>query len=190
MPSTRFNYLETKWPFIIALIVMTVTILGVWLYGIQDDRSLYHNSLISTTLLSGFFFLFVTIGLYDGVKLKDNLGKVLEQKNFKSFTFSPDGFDFVGGGDDIISAIFMIILSIVVAFIISLIMAFLSAALWIVFLAVMAMLYWVFFRALRWVFKKSPVCQGKWGKSLLYSLGFTLLYSCWIYGLIILVFTL
>lgn len=46
------RHLTTRLVFTITLIVIALTILSVWLFGLGNHRSLYNNSLLSTTILS------------------------------------------------------------------------------------------------------------------------------------------
>jgi hypothetical protein len=47
---------------------------GIYAWGVGQHRTLFENSILSTTILSVAFFLFITINLYRGVKLKDDIG--------------------------------------------------------------------------------------------------------------------
>ena len=78
------QYLTSKKVFIVTLIVIVLTIMAVWLFELGQHRTLFQNSLLSTTILSVAFFLFLTISLYKGVKLKDNLGKITDKINTKN----------------------------------------------------------------------------------------------------------
>jgi hypothetical protein len=53
--------------------VPTLTLI-IYLTGINEHRTLYLNSLPSTTIISFVFLTFITTGLYNGWKLKDGLG--------------------------------------------------------------------------------------------------------------------
>jgi hypothetical protein len=184
-PTTK--YLTTKTVFSVTLIVVTLTILGIWLFGLGQHRSLYDNSLLSTTVLSVGFFLFLTVGLYKGVKLKDNVGKLTDQlKPSKAADFIDvqSGGDFVDAGDGIEGVIMSIFLWIVVTLLIGLFLWLFGAMLWTGIVVFVAMLYWVYFRAVRLVFKNSNKSKGNLVTSIVYGLFYTLLYNCWIYGII------
>jgi len=146
---------------------------------------MFENSLLSTTILSISFFLFISIGLYNGITIKDNIGE-LQQENifFQRNTCIDSDVDSPEVGDGIIG----IILSIFLWFIISMIASYLLWAfetiLWITILNFIGILYWIFFRALKLVFKKSVICRGNFSKSILYGISFTILYNFWIYGII------
>jgi hypothetical protein len=74
-PKT-YNLIESKTLFKISLWVAALTVVGVYFWGLGHHYTFFENSIISTTILSVAFFLFITIGLYRGVKLKDNLGRI------------------------------------------------------------------------------------------------------------------
>lgn len=187
---SNYKILNSKNIFLITLIVITLTIIIVWIFGLEDHRSILENSLFSTTILSIAFFLFIAIGLYKGVKIKDNLGEITDR-------FDPAKIDFIKeavadrsieDAPDIGEGIFGIIISLILWFIMALVISYLcwafGAIVWFSILTFIAMLYWIFFRALRLVFKKSGKCRGNYLNSILYGIGFTILYNFWIYAII------
>lgn len=192
MKLTKKYFLETKLLSYSALFVIIVVILSVWLSGKDAHRSLFQNSILSTSILAGVIFLFISLGLYHGLKLKDNIGSILNKERLKKYTDKIpeiDSFDFDLPiiGDGIGSAI----LSVVAWFLFSILLIFLSyffgLFFWSAILFLTAMLYWIFFRALRYVFKNSGRCKGDILKS--FGLGFlySFLYIFWIYGIIFLI---
>ncbi|AZB11239.1 hypothetical protein EG344_21575 [Chryseobacterium sp. G0162] len=64
MKFPRKSFIETKYLFYSTLAIITVVIISVWLSGKEDHRSLFQNSILSTSILAGAFFLFITLGLY------------------------------------------------------------------------------------------------------------------------------
>ena len=74
-----YKLVLTKDLFIISLIVITLTILAVYLWGLGQHHTFFENSIISTTFISIAFFMFITTGLYNGIKLKDNVGKITDK---------------------------------------------------------------------------------------------------------------
>lgn len=68
--TSNYKILNSKNIFIITLIVIPLTIISVWFFGLGNHSSFFENSLLSTTILSIAFFLFITIGLFKGIKLK------------------------------------------------------------------------------------------------------------------------
>ncbi len=178
----------TKTVFTVTIIVMVLTFLSIWLFGLGQHRTIFANSILSTNILSVAFFLFLTVGLYKGIKLKDDIGKLtdkLKTSNIPNLAEAGQGADFIHVGDGIEGIIMSIILWIVVTILIGLFLWFFGAVLWTGIIVFIAMLYWIFFRALRLVFKNSNRCQGKLITSIIYGLSYTLLYNFWIYGIIL-----
>jgi hypothetical protein len=187
---SNYKIINSKNTFIITLIVISLTILSVWFFGLGSHRSVFKNSLLSTTLLSAAFFLFISVGLFRGTKLKDNLGKITDRFDTKKIDFIKDasidsGSSFPDVGEGILGVLISLILWLIIAIVISYLFWAFGAILWISILTFVAMLYWIFFRALRLVFKKSTVCKGSYSKSLGYAFSFTILYNFWIYALIL-----
>ena len=177
--------------FITSIIVAVITIIGIWIFGVGSKRTLFENSLISTSILSVAFFSFLTINLYKGIKLKDDLGKITDRINRKNI---PDfsGLDFSGADmPSIGDGIGGIILGIISWFLISIVLVlvfvitFFGTIFWFAILIFAAMLYWIFFRALRLVFKNSNKTKGKILQSVSYALLYTIIYNFWIYGIIL-----
>lgn len=183
----RRKYLTTKTVFIVTIIVAVLTIIGVWLFGLGQQRSIYDNSIVSTTILSVCLFVFLTVGLYKGVKLKDNVGNLSERlrsTKFPEFAQATKVPEFFSVGEGIGGLIISIILWIVVTLLIVLFIWLFGTILWAGIIVFVAMLYWIFFRAFRLVFKNSNKCKGHLIASLGYGLFYTLLYNCWIYLII------
>jgi hypothetical protein len=189
IPNRR-RFINTRGLFPISLIVIVLTILSVWFYGIGKHQTVIENSLISTSILSISFFLFISISLYNGTKLKDNIGKITDRFDTKKIEYlkeitpeNADGFDVGEGfGGIIISIILWIFATLVISYLFFL----LGAIVWLSVLIFLAMLYWIFFRALRLIFKKSTECNGNVEKSVCYGIAYTMLYNFWIYGIIFL----
>jgi hypothetical protein len=182
--------LNTKNIFLISIIVIISTVLCVWIYGIGEHQTVIENSFISTSILSITFFLFITIGLYKGVKLKDNLGKITDQFDLKKIQHLKD-INLSESADisDVVEGTAGIILSVILWIIATVVLGYLffifGAIIWITILTFMAMLYWLFFRALRLIFKNVSKCNGDLQKSLFYGISYTILYNFWIYGIIL-----
>ena len=188
--TSNYKILNSKNIFIITLIVMALTIITVWLFGVGNHRSILENSLFSTTILSIAFFLFISIGLYKGVKIKDNLGQITDRFDRAKIDFIKDAVAdrSIEDAPDIGEGIFGIIISLILWFIMAFVISYLcwafGAIVWFSILTFIAMLYWIFFRALRLVFKKSGKCRGNYLNSILYGISFTILYNFWIYVII------
>ena len=192
--TTERKLVSSKSIFTVTIFVAVLTILSIWLFGLGQHRTIFENSILSISILSFAFFLFLTIGLYKGIKLKDDIGKITdklktenilnqssESSDFDSSkTIIPD-FDDGEGSGILISILAWISYTIFFIFIFWLF----GTILWTGILFFVAMLYWVFFRAVRLILKKSKICRGNLISSCKYAAGHTLLYNFWIYGLII-----
>lgn len=123
IPNRR-RFINTRSLFPISLIVIVLTILSVWFYGIGKHQTVIENSLISTSILSISFFLFISISLYNGTKLKDNIGKITDRFDTKKIEYlkeitpeNADGFDVGEGfGGIIISIILWIFATLVISY--------------------------------------------------------------------------
>lgn len=169
-----------------------MVIVSVWLSGKGDHRSLFQNSILSTSILAGGFFLFISLGLDYGLKLKDNVGNILNKERLKIYPDkSPEiddlDFDAPVAGDGIGGAILSIVLWIVFSIVLVYLSYFVGLFFWSALLFLGAILYWIFFRALRLVFKNSGKCKGDLLKSLRFGFFYSFLYVFWIYGIIFLI---
>lgn len=185
----RPNLINSKTIFVATLIVVPTSILIVYLSGINEHRSLYLNSLLSTSILSLVFLTFISTGLYNGWKLKDSLGNMLHKfhlwKKPKSTTLDVSEIEFdIFGGEGIEGCLISIVIWIVVALFGSLIFWALGAFIWGPIVLLAAILYWIIFRAFRLIFRNSAKCKGQLLKSIGVALLFTILYNCWIYAII------
>ena len=187
----KYKLVNSKTIFIATLVVVPTLIFIVFLSGIRDHRSLYLNSLISTTILSIVFILFITTGLYNGWKLKDTVGRFTLKINFAK---PPDltalevgGLEFPDADDESVGAVITaIILWIIIAVFASVVLYYVGGGIWLTLLALAGILYWIIFRAFRLVFKQSRYCQGRLFRSLIVGFSYTVVYNCWIYGIIFL----
>lgn len=192
--TKKRTLIETKNIFIVSILVIAITMLCVWFYGIGKHKTIIENSLISTSIISIAFFLFISISLFNGTKLKDNVGKITDKINSKKLDFlkdlTPTDLNGLELGADIAEGIGGIIMSIILWIIVTIFLSFLFYALgtiiWFSILLFLGMLYWIFFRALRLIFKKSAECSGNFEKSIFYGLTYTILYNFCIYGIILL----
>lgn len=185
--KTDNKILTSKTVFTVTIIVAVLTVLSIWLFGLGQHRTIFENSILSTTVLSIAFYLFLTIGLYNGIKLKDDIGKLTDKinlSNLPDFSHTGEGADFLDVGDGIGGIIISTVLWILMTFLIGLFVWLFGAVLWSGIIVFIAMLYWIFFRALRLVFKNSNKCKENLTISLVYGFFYTILYNFWIYGVI------
>jgi hypothetical protein len=175
--------------FVITLLVIALTVLGVYFWGLGKHHMFFYNSLASTTLLSAAFFLFITVGLYRGIKLKDNLGKVTDKMRLPD-SLDPSSADDAGSpleaADDVPGTIFGVLLWIVWAVLLAGVLWIFSNVVVFIIAAFVGMLYWIFFRALRLVFRNAKRCKGKLWESVRVGFAYTCLYNVWIYGIFML----
>lgn len=192
MKFQRKTFFETKWLSYSTLAIIILVILSVWLSGTNSHRSLFQNSIVSTSILAAAFFLFISSGLYFGLKLKENVGYILHKNHIKKYSDNlslPDvsGFDPPAVGDGIGGIIVSIILWFLISIVFAFLLYFLGFFFWAAILFFAAMLYWIFFRALRLVFKNSKSCKDNLLRSLGFGFFYSFLYISWIYGIIFLV---
>jgi hypothetical protein len=97
----------------------------------------------------------------------------------------PAGVPDVDDAEGIVGVIFGVLLWLLITGLFLFCLWWLGAIFWFSVLLFAAMLYWIFFRALRLVFKNANRCKNKLKESIAYGLGYTLLYNCWIYLIIL-----
>jgi len=184
-------FLETKLLSFSTLGIIVLVILSVWFSGKGSHRSLFQNSILSTSILAVAFFLFISLGLYYGLKLKENVGNIFNKQGLEKYSDNAPAvgsFDFDPPvvGDSMAAAILSVVLWFVLTIILVILLYFLGFLFWAAVLFLIAMLYWIFFRALRLVFKNSGKCKGNLLKSLGFGIFYSFLYISWIYGIIFL----
>lgn len=180
------TYLKGKSIFIVSAIVIAVTALTVYVTGINYHRSINDNFLISLTIISVVLFVFMTYGLFKGIGLVNDFPKF---KKFKSgemidIPLGENSVSDVDTGDGIEGILFSIVSWILLTILFVVFLIVLEAVLWLSIFIILAMLYWVFFRALKLVFNRAEITKGNLLKSTAYALGYTLLYTSWIFGIV------
>ncbi|WP_210519047.1 hypothetical protein [Hymenobacter terricola] len=119
---------------LVSCVVVTLTTVAVWLFGLGQHRSLFANSLISTTILFTAFFAFTSMGLFHGVKLRDDVGRLTDRisrrhfprTDFSDLDFGGPDFHFDGDG---FAGFLLALLAWVVAAILALFLIWLLGAL-------------------------------------------------------------
>ncbi len=170
-----------------------LTITGVFFWGLGQHSTFFENSILSTTFLSIAFFLFITISLYRGVKLKEDVGRIargnapldvaLDLTTQPQHSHSGPDLDI---GDGLAGILLGLLLWIVWGIVVAVALWLFANVFLVIIAAFAAMLYWIFFRAMRLVFKNSPKTKGRIWASVKYGVLYTLLYNFWIYGIFIL----
>lgn len=180
------TYLKGKSVFIISLLVIGITILTVYLTGINYNRSLTTNLYLSLVIIAIALFLFMTYGLYTGIGLIDNFPKFRNFQRGDILGHTGPGLDTpsVDMGEGIAGVILSIILWVAMTILMIVLLIVLEAVFWFSLFILLAMLYWVFFRAFKFVFNKSKDTKGDIGISAGYSLTYTFLYVGWIFGIV------
>ncbi len=186
--KARKTYLSGRSVFTVSCIVIVITILTVYLTGINYNRSVTSNLYLSLTIISSALLFFLTYGLYKGVDLINNFPKFRGYKRGEILTFAeytPEfgSFEVDDSIEGIIAAILLWI-GMTILLLVSLVV--LEAIFWVSFFILITMLYWVFFRALKLVFSKSSKTKGNLLSSINYAFLYTMLYSGWIYGIVFL----
>ncbi|MCR5887353.1 hypothetical protein LRS06_06075 [Hymenobacter sp. J193] len=183
--------LPARRPFFYTLFIATATILVVWFLGLRQEWSLFKESLITLTILSVAFGSFLTVSLFQGVWVHDNFGNL--QEHIRRMPF-PDQITELSTGDldldfdagEGCGAIILGILAwLLVAAIAVVLLWFFAAVAWVVFMVLSAMLYWIFFRALRFALRHGRECRGRLAPSLRYAFTYTIVYTSWLYAIIL-----
>uniref|UniRef100_A0AAU6WKJ2 Uncharacterized protein n=1 Tax=Chryseobacterium endophyticum TaxID=1854762 RepID=A0AAU6WKJ2_9FLAO len=167
-------FLETRFLSYSTVVIVVLVILSVWISGAGSHRSLFQNSILSTSILATVLFLFISLGLYFGLKLKDNVGHIINREKIVKYSEKRpkiDSFDLpdisfggeAGCGELILSVILWIFFSIVLVFL----LYFLGVVFWVVILLFTAMLYWIFFGLYGWYLKTPDTVKETWSKALL-----------------------
>lgn len=190
--KSKKTYLKGKSVFIVSLLVIGITILTVYLTGVNYNRTVTSNLYVSLSIIGTALFLFMTYGLYYGIGLKDNFPKFREFKTGEFIANSGTAPDLpsLEAGDGIGGLIISILLWIGMTILIFVLLILLEAFFWVSIFIILATLYWLFFRALRLVFSISTKTKGDIGISAMYSLTYTVLYLGWIFGIVYLTETL
>lgn len=190
--KAKETYLKGKSVFIISLTVIGITILTVYLSGINYNRTITSNLYLSLGIIGICLFAFMTYGLYKGIGLEDNFPKYKDFKSGDIISSSGELPDMpsVDIGEGIGGILLSIILWIAMTIFFVIVLIMLEAIFWFSLFVILTMLYWVFFRALKLVFSKVNETKGNIGTSIIYSLGYTILFTGWIFGITFLVETL
>ncbi|GEM_PF-2082030 len=172
-------------------LALFVTILIVYLTGFSSHRTILENSYISLSILAIFFFGFLTVGLYKGLHVHDDLSHKLKfdwgKTNSSVFSGSPGltntDFSF-DGGDGLVGILISLVVWILVSILFIIFLALIEIVLSVGFIVLIALIYWIIMRALKLIFSKSNECYENLSKSLKVAAGHTILYLGWIYGII------
>lgn len=175
--------------FVNILITLGVTLLVVYFSGLASHRTILQNSLISLTILAVSFFLFLSISLFYGFNVYDNLSHKLGFKWNGSSVFDraaliPKAPDIFETEDGLSGILVSIVLWVIVTIAMLLFLVFLEFVLWAAIIGLIGLIYWVIMRALKLIFSKSEICENNLLKSVYYGFVYTILYISWIYGVV------
>ncbi|ARU50065.1 hypothetical protein Sdiek1_2923 [Sulfurospirillum diekertiae] len=136
----------------VVLLISFVIILSCGLdyfLNIKTPRALYENALLVLSFVSIMLFVLMSYGLYFGLKVKDNIGKLTDHIDIKKLP------DFSGGTPDIsaliegVGSIFEGLGGFIFAILAALILILFGWAIvlvsWYLIIFLAAMLYWIFF---------------------------------------------
>lgn len=166
--------------------VIAITILIVYLTGLNYERTVESNSYVSLSIIGVVLFFFMTYGLYNGIDLINNypIFKDYRRGVLVEFTHPTPDMPAVDIGDGISGLIVSILIWIGMSILFVVLLLVIEAIFWFSLFVLIAMLYWVFFRALKLVFNKSSHTKGKLTLSAFYSFAYTFLYLSWIYAIV------
>ena len=184
--KAKTTYLKGKSIFIVSIIVIAITVLTVYITGINYNRSITSNFYLSLSIIGAALFLFMTYGLYKGIGLIDNFSafKDFKLENKLGSYFSPTDFPDIGIAEGILGILVSIVLWIVMSIVFALLLIFLEAFFWFSIFILLGMLYWVFFRALKLVFTKVKQTKDNLLLSVKYALSYTTLYLGWLFAIV------
>ena len=181
----------------IVLISIPVVVITLALVFYFSTRSFIGELAIVLGIIAVGLFVFLTVGLYFGVRLEQPTEK--EPEKLEMGAIDPVivglpvvdvpkidlGIPDVGdAGNDLVGCLVSIVLWIVITLALTFLFWLLVQMLAFVLPWVLLVLYWMFYRALKLVFEKTAVTRGHLLPSLGYALLFTVLYTGWLFLLL------
>lgn len=180
---------------LISIPVVAITALLVFYFSAS---SFVTEAGITVGIISLGLFLFLAVGLYHGVRLKEqptdeepaalDVGAIdptimaLPVMDLPKLDLDiPDIGD---SGNDLVGCLVSIVLWLVVSIVLMVLFWLLVQVLSLILPWVLLALYWVFYRALKLVFAKASVCRGQLLPSLGYAFLYTALYTGWLFLLL------
>lgn len=181
----------------------TLTVAGVLIAGatasavlLSNTRPLVIELEITLAILAAGLFAFLVSGLYYGIRLRRErfAAPVMPDRgDFSDWLVHVDagGVDVSGidiGGDDFglgcLISILVLIVSLLAAVLLLALLYTLLPVAWALVILVALAVWWVVYLALRRVFVLSKWCRGDLARSVGYALGYTLLYTGWLFALL------
>lgn len=193
MQGKIYQVMVNRWVLAISFVVLVLAVLGVGFWGLGAYHVFFENPAMSTAILSGVFFLFITIGLFRGVNLKDTFGRIVEKFSMnkpsgneneapRSNVFSLAGVEVPDVPDGLMGVITSVFLWGLITVVVDLSLWAFTNVLAVTVVSFVVMLYWVFFRAARLVFRNSNRYRGNLLRSMALGVSYAILYNFWIYG--------
>ncbi|MGB3181726.1 MAG: hypothetical protein WBB45_10070 [Cyclobacteriaceae bacterium] len=176
MPKPRLIF-KGKSVVTLALITTVLTVLTVYISGINYNRSVTSNLYLSLGIIALALMAFLTYGLYKGARLRNDapkptnykIGNALQTAELPHMWGSSTGGDLEGLIMYLFMWIFITILLVVVVLF--------EAIIWLSVFVIFASIYWVLIRALKLVFRRSGRTAGDLTASFLYALFYISLYT-------------
>ncbi len=168
--------------FLFMLFLAGMSITGIWIAGLEQHQTLWHNASVASILITAVFLLLVVTGLYTGIRPRCRPGKItggiLPIKRFLR-SGTEIGCNFASAADSLAGFIIALLLS----FLLGTISAALFWLLHVLILCLFFLIFYIFSRALNWIFRHRHSCKGNLATSIGYGLGYTLIYGSVVFSI-------
>lgn len=177
MGEKRYELIKSS-VLVYTLIATVAIVVGIdYIFNIKSQHSLYENITVIAICLWFCIAVLSFIGLYNGYKLRDDIGKITNRIDLQKYQF----LDGINGGSipsvDFAESPILFIVGIIAAIaIIAVVSLFVIITSWFLLLLISAILYWGIYRVARLVLKNSKICKSDVSKSLKYSMFYTTVY--------------
>lgn len=186
----RYPVWRMRWVGTLLTLSTLIVVLLVFLIG---KKSLFVELELSLALIALVLFVFLTIGLYYGARLKweplygeTDSGPARDDARsscLDGWTWTDPGID-VDLDEGCLGAVISVLAGLLLLIVLSGLLFWLLPFLWAGILVILTGVFWVLNRALRVVFARSRECQGNLPKSLGYALVYTIGYTGWLFVLL------
>lgn len=183
----RYPVWRMRWVGTLLTLAALIVVVLVFLLG---KKTLFVELEISLALIALILFVFLTIGLYYGARLK---WEPLNGTGTANSDSKEDGVPWLDGAVHVIepdlsggclSSIVSVLAGLLFLAVLSVLLYWLVPFIWAGLLVILTGVFWVLNRALRIVFARSRECQGNLPKSLGYALVYTMGYTGWLFILL------
>jgi hypothetical protein len=180
----------------IAWLSLVTVIVTAAIVAVSGKRSVLVEIEWTLGIVAAALFAMLSVGLYRGVRLKEQDAPSAELQKVDLSDWTPDTglpdldcpLDAVdGGGDELgcLGVIAGVLLAVVAFVVLTLLLWFFLQVAVIVMFIIMTAIYWVLHLALRQVFAHSQDCRGNLPRSLGYATLYTVLYTGWLFALLL-----